>query len=165
MITVNPTSNQSPDATLGGLAVTTPSNTGHALTQTVSNDGGSTTKTIRWFSFPVVNGTKKLVTLKIDHNTEGVLVGGGALNDYLLEHSTNGGSSWSTTVHRANLTSQVVATVSVPLSVGQDISQVQVRETNFAFTVDPGESAQVASTTSNVRVEIEFVNQAIIVMM
>ena len=154
VVTKNTTANNNPDPDIGGSAVSSASNTGHGLTQTVSNDGGTTTKSIRWTGFSALTvGLKLSVTLKVDTDTEGVILGGGAGNDYLLEYSVNNGGSWSTLLNRSNFTSQVVQTNSVSLSLTQDLTQVLVRETNFAFSTDPGESGQVASTTSNIRIE------------
>src|SRR5262245_25322210 len=128
--TLQPTANQSPDATLGGLAVTAPTKTVHAsTTATCSDAGGSQTKSCRWFTFPSFSAQVRTMTLKLDHTTSGALTGAGATNSYQVDYTLNGGTNWTSAVLRQQFTSsQGPTTFSVALSVGQSTSQVQVRD-------------------------------------
>ena len=98
LITSNPTANESPDATLGGLAVTTPTNTGHASTTSSAVDGAAQTKSCRQSAFQAVSGVKIAITLKIDHTSSGALSGAGASNLFRVQYTLNGGSNWTTAV-------------------------------------------------------------------
>lgn len=150
-----PTNNQTPDATLGGLAVTSPTNTGHASTGTSASGGASQNKSCRWFAFQSVLGQKTAITLKIDHTSSGTLVGAGASNAFTLSYSLNGGGSWTNAVVRTNFTSaQGPTTFSVALSVGQDISQVQVRTFYQTSTASELETASVTAAISNIKLEV-----------
>lgn len=153
---VQPTNNQSPDATLGGLAVTTPTNTGHAsTTASCSGAAGSQTKSCRWFALPNVAGQRLAVTLKITHTTSGALTGAGAFNSYQVDYSTNGGGIWNTAVLRQSFTtSQGPTEFSVALSLTQDISQVQIRDFFSVTTQGAGESASATATISGIKVEV-----------
>jgi hypothetical protein len=160
VVTVNPTSNQSPDATLGGSAVTTPTNTGHAsTTTTASGAGGSAEKSCRWFAFQAVGGTITAITLKIDHTSSGTL-SGSASNSFILDYSLNGGSNWTNAVTRSNFTSsQGPTTFSVGLSAGQDISQVQVRVDYLCDSTEAGDSASITATIANIKLEVTVQDQ------
>jgi hypothetical protein len=117
-----PTSNQTPDAGLGGLAVTGITNTGHASTSTSSaanasapsgsaNDSDS--KSARWFGLPNVPGQRTSVRLKFSWNVSGSCdahggqggsdpqIDGNASSScsFGIEYSLNGGSSWTTHVN------------------------------------------------------------------
>jgi hypothetical protein len=155
LITKQPTSNTTPDATLGGLAVTTPSNTGHASTVTsASGAGGSGEKSCLWSGFTAASGTIVSVTLKIDHLSAGSITGGSS-NSLLLEYSLNAGGSWTTAVTRSNFTaSQGTSTFSASLSVGQTLSDVRVRVDYLCDSNDPGDAASITATISNIRIEV-----------
>jgi hypothetical protein len=159
--TSNPTSNQSPDATLGGLTVTTPTNTGHASTVTsASGAGGQQERSCRWFNFQSVSGSITAITLKIDHTSSGTLSGGSS-NLFLLEYSLNGGGSWTTAVSRNNFTSaQGPTTFSVGLSAAQDISQVQVRVDYLTDSNEVGDSTSITATIANIKLEVTRLDQA-----
>lgn len=70
-----PTSNQTPDATLGGAAVTSVSNTGHGSTVTASSAVSSASdadeKSARWFGLANVGGQRTSVRLKLSWTTDG----------------------------------------------------------------------------------------------
>ena len=164
--TLIPTANQTPDATLGGVAVTGITNTGHASTVALAADGSAETKSARWFTFQGAPGQVLSITLKIDHTTTGALSGAGASNLLALEYSINGGSSWLAAASRSNISdSQGPTTFSVALSPGQNISQIQVRENMFAQTLDAGESASVTTTIANIKLEVVTGGGAAIVIM
>lgn len=162
--TREPTSNQSPDATLGGVAVTTPTNTGHASTVASASGPGAQTKSCRWFSFQSASGQIKSITLKITHTSQGVLANAGG-NTFTISYSLNGGSSWTNAVNRVNFTtSEGPTTFSVALSAGQDISQIQVRDLLDANAPGAGDSASVTATVSDIKLEIVTVDHPVIVM-
>lgn len=167
LITYNPTNNQTPDATLGGSAVTSPSNTGHGLTQAISSGGGSVSESIRWFGVPAVGGQMQSATLKIGYNITGSRSGPGGTggNGYTLSYSLNGGAGWTNVVSKTNFFSSESGTISVALSVTQDLTQVQVREKSSASTGDVSDNAEMDSTTSGVRIEVVTYNAQAIVMM
>lgn len=156
LVVSQPTSNQTPDATLGGLAVTTPSNTGHASTTTsAAGEGGSQEKSCRWSGFQAVSGTILAITLKITHTSSGVLSGPSPTNSFALEYSLNGGSSWNSAVARSNFTASQGPTVfSVALSAAQDISQVQVRTDYLTDTVDIADAASITATIADIQLEV-----------
>lgn len=164
-ITVNPTANQSPDATLGGLAVTAPTNTGHSSTVTSASGGAAQTKSCRWFSFQNVGGSKSAITLKVDHTTAGALAGPSPNNFFALDYSVNNGGSWVNAATRSGFTSsQGPTTFSVALNVTQDITQVQVRVDYFAETFDIGDSASVTATIASIKLEVVTIDVSPIVM-
>jgi len=164
--TVQPSNNQSPDATLGGLAVTTPTNTGHAsTTASCSGASGVQTKSCRWFGLSNIGGQRSSVTLKFDHTTSGALTGAGASNSYQVDYSLNGGGSWTTALLRQDFTSsQGPTTASIALPVAQDVSLVQVRDFFSVVTTDAGESASAMSTIAAIKVEVLTVEAAIAMM-
>lgn len=167
IITLQPGANQTPDATLGGLAMTTPTNTGHASsTASCSDAGASQTKSMRWFTIPAaISGQRISVTLKVTHTSSGALTGAGASNLFRVSYSVNGGSSWTDAVNRESFTSSQGPTVlSVTLSIAQDTSQVQVRDVLIVATNDNGESASATATISGVQVEVLTQDGAIVVM-
>jgi len=160
LIIRQPTANQSPDATLGGTAVTTPTNTGHASTVTSVSGADNAEKSARWFSFQAVSGTKTAITLKIDHTSSGSLSGGGS-NQFILDYSTNGGGAWTNAVTRTNFTApEGPTTFSVALSAAQDISQVQVRADYLVGGAEVGDSASITATIANIKLEVTVRDEA-----
>jgi hypothetical protein len=154
--TVNPTSNTTPDPGQGGLAVTSPTNTGHALSTAVATDAAdSQQRTCIWSGFANVGGRRSSVILKIDHTSTGVKIGVGASNSFTLDYSVNNGGAWTNAVTRNNMTSsQGPTTFSVALSVGQDLSQVKVRDSMSAATSSNGETANATVTIANIKIEV-----------
>src|SRR5262245_39469262 len=106
LFTKNPTSNTTPDpGQPGSLAVTSPTNTGHASSQATALDAlDSESLSCIWQGFVSVSGRIISKTLKIDHTSSGALTGAGANNAFTLEYSLNGGGSWNTAVSRAHFT-------------------------------------------------------------
>jgi hypothetical protein len=99
------------------------------------------------------------VTLKVDHTSSGTLLGGGANNAFTLEYSLNGGGAWIGAVSRTHFTaSQGPTTFSVALSVGQDLTQVRVRDLISTSTVSGGESASCTVTIANILIEVVTAN-------
>src|SRR5262245_28264716 len=167
LTTKQPTSNTTPDAGQGGIAVTTPSNTGHASTSSAALDvSDSQLKTCIWSGFTSVGGQKVTVTLKIDHTSSGALTGIGANNAFKLEYSLNNGSSWTTAVSRSHFTAaQGPTTFSQALSIGQDLTQVKVRDSILATTVSGGESSGCTATIANIKIEVVTVGGAPILIL
>lgn len=118
---IQPTANQTPDATLGGLAVTGITNTGHGETSTSSsanalapfgNASDSDSKSARWFGLSNVSGQRTSVRLKFSWSASGSCDANGGQGgsdpqidgtassscSFGVEYSLNGGSSWTTHV-------------------------------------------------------------------
>lgn len=161
LITRQPTANETPDATLGGAAVTTVSNTGHGSTVTsAAGEADSEEKSARWFTFQSISSLITAITLKVDHTSSGALSGAGT-NSFTLDYSLNSGSNWTNAVTRTNFeASQGPTTFSVGLSAAQDISQVQVRVDYQADSTQVGDAASVTATIANIKLEVEAENPA-----
>ena len=156
LVTVNPTSNSSPDAGQGGLAVTGASNLGHSSTTSSAVGATSVLKTCKWTGFVRPAGQISAVTLKVGWNRTGALSDGGidTSNEFAIDYSLNGGSSWTNLRDDVNVTSSSNGTDSVILSASQVISQVQVRDSLHA-TSNAGNSASSTATVSAIRLEIQ----------
>jgi len=165
LATLNPTSNTTPDQ--GGTgAVTSPTNTGHASSQSTSSDVlDSDALSCRWQGFAAAAGQIQGVTLKADHTSSGALTGAGANNAFTLEYSLNNGSSWNTAVSRSHFTaSQGPTTFSVALSVAQDLTQVRVRDLISTSTVSGGEVATCTATIANIKIEVTLFDGSLLMM-
>jgi len=166
LFTSQPTANESPDATLGGSAVTTPSNTGHASTTTSVGPAALLDKSCRWSGFQAVAGQHLAITLKVDHTSSGILVGVGAANSFDLQYSLNAGGSWNSAVQRTDFTAaEGPTTFSVVLTAGQDISQVEVRVFYEATTLGGGIVAATTVTIANIKLEVTVQDAQIIILM
>lgn len=164
LYTLQATANQSPDATLGGAAVTTPSNTGHASTTASAIGAATELKTCRWHTFPAFTSVASSVTLKITHTSSGTLSGAG-VNAFDLEYTLNGGGVWNTAVSRLNFTAAQGPTVfSVALPLTQDLTQVQVRDALEASGADPGDAATSTATIASIQIEVVTQDQMIVMM-
>ena len=153
------TSRTTPDPGQGGLAVTGPANTGHASTTSSAAGDGigvSEEKSCIWSGIAAApSGTKVSVTLKITHTSNGTISGGTATNQFQLEYSLNGGGAWSSAVSRINMTTSAGPTVfSVALPLGQDLTQVRVRDFIQATALTIGHSATAIATISDIQVEV-----------
>src|SRR6266545_1672486 len=150
-VTLVPTSNTSPDPGQGGLTVTSPTNTGHSSSTAVASDlSDSQQRSCIWSGFAATNRQNLSVTLKIDHTSSGGRTGIGANNSFTLDYSLNNGGAWTNAVTRERYSgSQGPTTFSVALSAGQDLTQVQVRDSMQASTVSDGESADATATIAN----------------
>jgi len=152
---LTPTAFESPDATLSGSAVDTPSNTGHAETITTESAGDSLTKSCRWHTFQTASGARTALALKITHTSSGALAGPTPANTFRLQYTVNGGGAWITAVERLNFTAAQGPTVfSVALTTTQDISQVQVRVLYQVTTVDPADIATITATIASIQLEL-----------
>lgn len=162
-----PTANESPDTTngiAGDVAVTTPSNTGHASTTatfTGSGSGnGSQIKSCRWFTFEnLLVGNRTSVKLKVTHTSSGSTTDpsfSNSSNRFQLQYSTDNGSNWNNIVDRQNFTASQGPTESeVTLSLTQDLTQVQVRDILTASVFFPDTFTVTATATiSNIKVEV-----------
>lgn len=168
-ITVQPTSNTTPDPGQGGSAVTTPSNTGHAstLSEASGDDVGVTeTKTCIWSGVQSVGGFVTSVTLKMTHTSDGTRTGISGTNRFLLQYSLDGGSNWTTAVSRTNMTSSAGPTeFSAALSVSQDLTQLRARDLIEASAIAVGHDATASATISDIKVEVITADSQLIVMM
>ena len=166
LITLNPTSNTTPDPGQGGVAVTGNTNTGHSTTTSSASSGTAQTKTCVWQSFPATAGQVSSVTLKVTHTSSGILSGPSPSNQFLLQYSLNGGGAWTTAVSRVNFTaSQGPTTFSVALGVGQDLTQVRVRDLIDAETILGADTSVCVATISGISIEIVTVDATVIAMM
>ncbi len=163
---VQATVNTTPDATIGGLAVTTPSNTGHASSTAVAVGATTQTKSCNWSSFPAAPSGAVTVTLKVGFTRTGSLSDGGVAtsNQFLVEYSTNGGGAWTTLRNDTQVTSSSSGTDSATLSTSQDLTQVQVRDKLFAGSVG-GESASLTATVSGIQIEVVTQDGQLVVML
>jgi hypothetical protein len=180
-----PTSTQTPDATLGGLAVTGITATGHGSTVTSSSANGSGSdadeKSARWFGIPAFGGFvivgKRLKLSWTASGSAGALddgIGGSSAGNssFIIEYSLNGGGSWNLVVtdDAAAIGPGVPsdsftnnASADIALSVGQDISQIQVRAdylTSASASGGAGNtgSGSVTVTVSGIQVEVTYVD-------
>jgi len=162
LITLNPTSNTSPDAGQGGSAVTTPTNTGHAASTASASNGASDLKTCKWTTFPGPPVPPTALTLKVDWSESGST--SGAPNQFECDYSLNGGSSWTILFQHGSVNAPNSGTATASLSAGQNISQVQVRD-SLSVVSSPGTSATVTGTISNVRLEADGPALPVLVVM
>jgi hypothetical protein len=164
-----PTLNTTPDPGQGGNAVTAPSNTGHANTTVSATGDGigvSDQKSCIWTGFTSVPGTPVTKTLKITHTSQGSVSGASASNLFRLEYSLNGGGAWSTAVSRINMTTSQGPTVfSVALPVGQDLTQVRVRDFIQATALTIGHNAAADATISDIQIEVVTQDVQIVILM
>jgi len=179
VVNVKPGANQTPDAGLGGEAVSSQSNTGHGSTKSsanrvLRNGAASQTKTCLWHSFSAVPGTKTRVTLKFDWtlnasatvSVEGPGSGGTALYNFRIEYSLDNGSNW--TVGRGVNGSVFIDTsgsesIDLPNPGAIDITQIRVRDRIFASATVTGlghaeASSSATASVSNISLEVEAVD-------
>lgn len=152
-----PTANESPDTTngIGGdIAVTTPSNTGHAST-VVSVIDTFEIKTCRWFTFQnLLVGNRTSVKLKVTHTSSGDINVGVTSNLFLLQYTIDGGSNWIDIVNRADFETLEGPTIAdINLSLTQDLTQVQVRDRIQANSI-LGDPASCTATISDIKIEV-----------
>lgn len=194
LVIKNPTNNQTPDATLGGLAVTGITNTGHGSTATassaVSSASDSDEKSARWFDFQNVGGQRISVRLKLSWTTDGSanasddgLGGSGdGSAQFIIEYSLNGGSTWNTVPGATSIaflasppgggpdTFDNDNSADIALPNSQDLSQVQVRVdylTSANANGGPGNSGSgsVTATISDIRIEVTLADGGVMSMM
>jgi hypothetical protein len=167
LVTRNPTAFASPDPGQGGLAVTTPSVTGHSsTTASVIGSIGLQEKTCKWTGFPSTAGQIQSITLKFDHTSSGTLAGPSRSNTFVVQYSLNGGSNWTTAVQRVDFTSsQGPTTFSVSLPLTQDLTQVQLRDSLLADTLPDGGTVNCTATIANILIEVQIYDAPLIVMM
>lgn len=142
------TSNESPDTSGGGgTAVSSPTNTGHALSEA---NAGDVLKSCRWRNFPSVVGFKKSITLKLFWEENANLDVG---NFFEVDYSLNGGSSWNLGFIHNNVAAPGSGTFSQSISTSQDIGLIQIRD---VFSANGAGTDQIFITISNVRLEVEI---------
>jgi hypothetical protein len=164
LVTRNTTARTTPDPGQGGAAVTGDTNTGHASTTALQNGAGTTTKTCMWQGFAAApGGQKSAIVLKVDWEQNGNLSDGGVstVNQFTIDYSLNGGGSWNSLRNVSQVQSSSSGTSQVSLGLGQDLTQVRVRDALIASGV-LGEQAGITVTISNIRIEITTVEDAAI---
>jgi len=191
LFTSNPTANQTPDATLGGIAVTGISNTGHSFTTASCSsfspfggggDSDSQIKSARWFTFPTIPmrivGVRLKFTWSMGGNTSISPGGGGgfasAFATARIDYSVNGGGAWTTFVtHTASGNDSFSDSGSADINLGvPTVTSVQVRDLMSASTTatsgsltDASADADASITISSIRLEITFLDGKVITIM
>src|SRR5262245_25797277 len=186
VVTVNPGAYQTPYDP-GNLAVTSPSTLGHGNTITMSSahaNGGfgyavdSDARSARWSAFQSVSGVIVSVRLKFNWSVNGSATAGAADDggsassscDFNIDYSLDGGSSWINRVSRSRTAvgndGQSIdegGSEDILLSAGQNITQVQVRDSMITYAdASGGESlrsnslANMTTSISLIRVEVEL---------
>ena len=170
-----PGGNTTPDATLGGVAVTGNTNTGHAATTAVcasiagalGSDSDSQAKSCRWHTFSAGPGGAQSVKLQLSWSASGTAGasadsgdGGSATGeiDFQIDYTVNGGSNWTNIVSEVKSANDVNPTsvsinnsssANITLSVGQDLTQVQVRSrTRGNSTANGGNETSASGSAS-----------------
>jgi hypothetical protein len=195
LVTRQPTANTTPNQG-GTLAVTGISNTGHSSTVAAASaiassgfgsDSDSQSKSARWSVFQSVIGLIQEIRLKLEWNASGEASandggdGGiaGASCGFSIEYTLNGGSSWIPIVSDSAVAGGAGSdsftnnnSANILLSVGQNISQIQVRDLMEALAdatggefVGASADAEVAVTISSIRLEIILQDQTRLVVM
>jgi hypothetical protein len=165
--TLNPTSNATPDAGQGGIAVTGNINTGHGSTVT-SSASGTVIKSCIWTAFPATGGQITAMTLKFDWTENGAVnIGtGSATNEFRVQYSVNGGGAWISVFTHTDVTSSSSSNSSVVLTLPQNTTQVQVRDRMTATaTADVSDNASITTSISNIRLEVTTSDGGAVVIM
>jgi hypothetical protein len=162
--TLNPTANETPDSTQGGLAVTGATNTGHGVTLTAQIGAGTETKTCRWFGIVSPGRVQRAVTVLAGWSRTAAALSGGGSNIFRIEYSVDGGSNWTAMLTQTNVTGAASGTASASLSSSQNINLIQVRDFMRASVSGSG-SASIGVSISDVRVEVDFSPGGLLVMM
>lgn len=139
----------------GAGTVTNPTVNGHD-SSTIGTSAGNPDvgMSCEFRTFPAVPPLLRRL-LKASWSIDGILFGAGAISQFSIDHSLNGGSSWSSTVVRNNVNAPDSGTISITLSAGQDITQVRLRDLFQCAVNDTNtESAQGFMTISNIRIEL-----------
>jgi hypothetical protein len=183
---VQPQDNESPDSTQAlTSAVAGNNNTSHGATTSDvsigSEQSDSETRTCRWFTF--VGFSPRTINLTFNWSISGSIVLTGAAPgttvgnaSFLVEYSTNGGSSWTTALSRPfsrndNGTTPISDSGSVNISLPvAALSQIQVRDrirADATSAADPTVSATASITAQidTIQLSVEFSTPQIITMM
>lgn len=179
IVTIQATTNQTPDPSLGtDLAMTTPTNTGHADSQAIdTGPPAAQAKSIRWSGFAASGGQVTKVTLKFDWaipSGGGTTTGAGTASaSFNVLVSTDGGSTFPTTAltRSFNINGDNSASLVESGSVSFDITpvpstaQVQIRERLTATASTVGGSASVTTNISNLALQVTRASTSAAVMM
>lgn len=155
-----PTGHQTPDAGQGGLAADAANNTSGSGGSSLFGDGiigSSELKSCRWFSLqsPLPSNVKSS-TLKFNYAFSGAMSFGAIGNNVRLQYSLNGGSNWITIVEQTNFNGTIgLTTFLLPLSLAQDLTQIQIRVRESADVFNVGETASASFNISDIKVEVE----------
>jgi hypothetical protein len=122
----------------GTVAVTSPSNTGHAASF-------ADLRSCRWHALAAFDGSPRAITLKFDYSWQ--FVGGMVNSELFIEYTTDGGSSWIAAVHLVNA-NDTTGSPSVSLPIVQ-ADKIQLRDWSITFG---SHTIQV----SNIRVEVDY---------
>ena len=141
-----PTGNQTPDAGQGGIAADAANNTSGSASTNLFGDGiigSSELKSCRWFSFQSPLPPLPLSSaLKLTYSGSGSLSGGLVDNNFRLQYTLNGGGAWITILEQTNFNGAIGPTVfSLPLSLAQDLTQIQIRVRESASGFNVGDLA------------------------
>lgn len=166
LTTINTTTPTTPDPTLGGGSVTGAVAAGHASTLVSQTDLGTTSKSCRWTGFVNVAGQILSILLKVDWQQNGSLSDGGAgtSNRFEVNYSLNGGGAFLTMRDVTQIQSSSSGTSQQSISVSQNLTQVFVQD-NLTAAANPGETATLTVTISNIRLEVTTQDGQIIVLM
>jgi hypothetical protein len=185
-VIVQPQDNETPDSTQAlTSAVTGNSDTGHSATTSDvsigSEESESEIRTCRWSAF--AGQTPQKINLTFNWSISGSIVLVGAAPDstvgnasFLVEYSTNGGSSWTTALTRSftrttsgttTISDSGAVNISLPVVA---LSQIQVRDrisADATSTLDPTVSADasITATIDTIQLSVEPVSPQVIMIM
>lgn len=157
-INIKATVTQTPAPGVFGVGtVTNPTGSGHDQSSVQTSVGNPDVgMSCEFRTFPATPVLLKR-TLKASWSIDGSLNGAGATNQFEINHSLNGGSSWNSTVLRNNVIAPDSGTISVDLATTQDITLVRIRDLFLCSVADPNiEDASGTMTISNIRIETVF---------
>lgn len=168
LIIRQPTTNQSPDPGQGGLAVSTPINTGHALSSCLDTVPASpVVKTCIWAGFDAASPIAA-IQLKFDwayQNAVSDAGGDGNINQFIVEYSVNSGGAWSSALSRTNVNGSSSSSVNQNIPTQQDITTIQVRD-KITATAGSTQTGRIDASISNIQLEVTtFEGGNVIVMM
>jgi hypothetical protein len=168
MSTFQATLVQSPDPALGGLAVNSPTVTGHASSQaTTPGGGGFQSKTCRWSGFPSLLCTD--IRLIFDYSYNFVTFVGTQSNcGFDVSYALDGGGNpftFSAAVAFSGTSGSGTATFSAIISGLLDISLIHIRDNINAIMAGVGTPPVTTGQVSNIRLEANPISQGPICLM
>lgn len=168
ILTRQPTANVSPDPVQGGLTVTSPINTGHALTTSLDPVPASPlTRTCKWTGFAAGGVAISQIRLKFDWAYQNAISdagGDGNTNSFNVAFSMNGGGAFSSALNQTNVNGSNSGSVNMILPIQQDLTIIQVRDLVRA-TAGATLAGRIDASISNITLEITTIEPSILVMM
>lgn len=168
IVTLLPTGNTTPWAAIGGEAVTSPTNQGHASSSCVANDGDPfQNKTCLWGPFPSLPAGAASVKLKASwayanasHNSPD------SENLFQFFYNPTGSSAvgLQSLFAISDASGSDNQTVEATISLSQDMSTLFVMDIISATQITAGFTAQIDVTISNIRVEVTTTDALVIMM-